>query len=391
MPINPDNVSIINIPDLGNASGLSDSNYMIVGQGIYARKETLGNFRDYLNLNNLENNISDLQYQVGQIETSINSVVLFTTQTLSNAQQTQARANINALDLRMANLPSNLTTAEKDSIIEKLGVNGSINGKVSKSGDTMSGALNIQSTESSGDSGSTTESLTYKFFISNNGTAYGIKFGVYETGKGFIQAGRNDSNVPYDLILNPLGGNVIVKTGTQSDHAINLGQLSNYSNIRLSNLVADLSTAEKNAINTKLGLTAYVPTSRTITINGVTQDLSANRTFTVGGSDYTIPLKKYTVTTNGTTIGITSERTVFVNFLSNNPTGTVISNPTVDGVELVMRRQQTGTGTISISLTHELNGVNSSSFAMDKGSEARFIFDQSIDKWVNIAYYYSIT
>ena len=46
----------------------------------------------------------------------------------------------------------------------------------------------------------------------------------------------------------------------------------------------DLSQFTNTSINPFVrtsGLSAYVPTSRTLTINGVTQDLTANRTFTI--------------------------------------------------------------------------------------------------------------
>ncbi len=60
-------------------------------------------------------------------------------------------------------------------------------------------------------------------------------------------------------------------------------------------------------------LTAYVPTSRTLTINGVTYDLSANRSWTIeagGTSASTRTIQKFTSTASQTTFTITGGYTV---------------------------------------------------------------------------------
>jgi hypothetical protein len=64
--------------------------------------------------------------------------------------------------------------------------------------------------------------------------------------------------------------------------------------------------AQDYATNTSLG--NYVPVSRTLTINGVTLDLSANRAWTIGTSDYTSTLK-HTVKAG---VAITKGQAVYV-------------------------------------------------------------------------------
>ena len=64
--------------------------------------------------------------------------------------------------------------------------------------------------------------------------------------------------------------------------------------------------AQDYATNTALG--NYVPVSRTLTINGVTLDLSANRSWTIGTSDYTSTLK-HTVKAG---VAITKGQAVYV-------------------------------------------------------------------------------
>jgi hypothetical protein len=64
--------------------------------------------------------------------------------------------------------------------------------------------------------------------------------------------------------------------------------------------------AQDYATNTSLG--NYVPVSRTLTINGVTFDLSANRAWTIGTSDYTSTLK-HTVKAG---VAITKGQAVYV-------------------------------------------------------------------------------
>ncbi|MFC7347317.1 hypothetical protein ACFQO9_11370 [Chryseobacterium zhengzhouense] len=81
------------------------------------------------------------------------------------------------------------------------------NTKVSKSGDTMTGGLTIDSEDSinSNDLGILPQNT--KLFLANNDSRYGTVFWVEGTGKGYIQQQRSDGNpTSYDLLLQPLGG-----------------------------------------------------------------------------------------------------------------------------------------------------------------------------------------
>jgi hypothetical protein len=51
-------------------------------------------------------------------------------------------------------------------------------------------------------------------YINNTDAAYGMMFGVASTGRGWIQQQRSDSNIQYDISLNPIGGNIGVGVTT---------------------------------------------------------------------------------------------------------------------------------------------------------------------------------
>jgi len=82
-------------------------------------------------------------------------------------------------------------------------------------------------------------------FLSSNNGFYGLYGGVDgSTGNTWLQAMRNDSATAYNIILNPVGGNIGVGTGTPSASAI-LDAQSTTKGVRMPNM----TTTQKNAIS----------------------------------------------------------------------------------------------------------------------------------------------
>ncbi len=88
--------------------------------------------------------------------------------------------------------------------------------------------------------------------------------------------------------------------------------------------------AQDYATNTALG--NYVPISRTLTINGVTYDLSANRSWTIGTADYTSTVKHIVkagvAITKGQAVYVTSsDGTNMIVGLASNTSSITFANP----------------------------------------------------------------
>lgn len=100
----------------------------------------------------------------------------------------------------------------------------------------------------------------FRSFISD-ASAVGVSIKATNYGSGFLFAGNNASSQVFTVANNgDITGNKFIKTGGTSSQF----------------LKADGSVDSST----------YVPTSRTITINGTTYDLSANRTWTIGGGTW---------------------------------------------------------------------------------------------------------
>ena len=77
-----------------------------------------------LNYAELDGNFTYLLSEIVRVEglTSSANAVQFTAQTLTTAEQNQARANIGAVDTKLSSLPYDLTATEREQIRQKLGI-----------------------------------------------------------------------------------------------------------------------------------------------------------------------------------------------------------------------------------------------------------------------------
>ena len=184
---------------------------------------------------------------------------------IAEGAEVNVNADWNAIsgDAQILNKPSVFPPSSHTHTIAQItDLQGTLDNKVSKAGDDMSGALRIITADNAG---STTNNLTYKLFLGNNGGLYGMKLGVFGNGNSFIQVGRNDNNTSYNLELNPLGGNVIVPNGTANNHAVNLGQLASYlpissaPDIILNNKLSFLHLNENNVVTNEVGYNNEAP------------------------------------------------------------------------------------------------------------------------------------
>lgn len=94
MAINPDAVNIINIPELQAATSVQDSDMLIIGQGVMARRSTVLALYQKFGIASIIENVTNLQ---GQVEDLPTDSVLFSPQLLTPTQQQTARDNIAAL------------------------------------------------------------------------------------------------------------------------------------------------------------------------------------------------------------------------------------------------------------------------------------------------------
>lgn len=98
--------------------------------------------------------------------------------------------------------------------------------------------------------------------------------------------------------------------------------------------------------NTYLTSSTGVPSSRTITINGTSQDLSANRTWTVGDALVANPLSQFAATTSAQLAGVISDETgTGALVFQNTPT---LSTPQIGGLTTMTGQTLTGTQAIGI-------------------------------------------
>lgn len=95
MAINPEEINILNIPELNEVTSIQDNDLLVIGQGIFARRSTVIALYNKYGIPDIVTTLAGLQLQIDNISNS--SSVLYTAQVLNPTQQDQARDNINAL------------------------------------------------------------------------------------------------------------------------------------------------------------------------------------------------------------------------------------------------------------------------------------------------------
>lgn len=114
MAINPNDVNILNVNELNDAVNIQDTDLIIVGQGIYARKSTILALYNKFGIDAIKDDVIDLQDRLNDIE--LLNPVLFTPQILNSTEQKQARDNIDAVgnpEMQATQVPdwsTNITT-----------------------------------------------------------------------------------------------------------------------------------------------------------------------------------------------------------------------------------------------------------------------------------------
>lgn len=95
MSINPEEINILNIPELPEVTSIQDNDLLVIGQGIFARRSTVIALYNKYGIPGIITTLAGLQVQIDNLVNS--SSVLYTAQLLNPSQQDQARDNINAL------------------------------------------------------------------------------------------------------------------------------------------------------------------------------------------------------------------------------------------------------------------------------------------------------
>lgn len=312
--------------------------------------------------------------------------VLYTAQTLNSAQQQQARSNIDAAknsDVRTSFQNVSFNASTNTLILTRLNGN-----QVSVNIASNQGVSSLEITEDNDlqvnyQNGITSILTLNELFGTGVQEVNGLSGNIIEIGVGDIPnlAEELNNRVPVlrsisvDGDVQTLEANTIFTTNAvkhTSQSLTNTQKQTARNNIdavdkRLGNVPTDLTNAEKNAFKSKL-------------------DIDSNSSTPVFSNEF----KEHFVTTNNQTVNIVSERITMVNFLSSDPTGTVISYPSIPGAELILRRKTDSNGTINISMSYIRDNVPSDVFAMSKGAEARFILDPETLKWVLVQYHFTV-
>ena len=94
MAINPDIVNILNIVELQQATSIQDTDLLVLGQGIYARKSTVLELYQKFGIDVISTNLNELTNVVNDLVIDSADNVKFVPQILSAPQQQTARNNI---------------------------------------------------------------------------------------------------------------------------------------------------------------------------------------------------------------------------------------------------------------------------------------------------------
>ena len=82
---------------------------------------------------------------------------------------------------------------------------------------TTSPRTKLHVTGLTGDDDPALGSSTAPFFVSNTANSYGLNIGVNNVGASWLQSQSNTSSIAYNLLLNPLGGNVGIGTASPGE------------------------------------------------------------------------------------------------------------------------------------------------------------------------------
>jgi hypothetical protein len=135
-------------------------------------------------------------------------------------------------------------------------------------------------------------------FIGNVTTAYGMHFGVANTGRGWIQCGRTDSVVYFDLLLQTHGGNVGIGTTNPS-----LAKLQVGGNISATSLTGSLSgsAAAVSASSTGANTNYHIPLVASTGIQPLVIDNGSNIHYNPSTNILTVPTVVGNLTGTATT------------------------------------------------------------------------------------------
>ena len=248
-----------------------------------------------------------------------------------------------------------------------------LSGYLPLTGGTLTGPLNGTSASFSANVGINSSTVNERLVVTqttNNTSSVGF-YTSASTGTSFgpiIQAGTNSSDAslrvfnqggtsPYLFVRGD--GNVGIATDTPS-FKLDVNGTGRFTSdlTALSFIKSGGSSSQFLKADGSVDSTNYVPVGRTITINGTTQDLSANRTFNVGTVTGTGTIGQVAFF-NGTT-SITSESNLFWDS-TNDRLGIGTNNPLSI---LSIRPSTSSSGPSSIEFTNSDNAVISSYFSM---------------------------
>lgn len=100
MAIDPENVTIVNISQLNDATSVQDEDLLIVGQGDLAKKITVAYLKNLLNIDSIGQDVSTLIQDVESIDLALESTLKLTEQELNFEQQTQIQSNFNVYSVQ---------------------------------------------------------------------------------------------------------------------------------------------------------------------------------------------------------------------------------------------------------------------------------------------------
>ena len=177
---------------------------------------------------------------------------------------------------------------EADYRFKDLHLSGTANvGAITSSGNvgisTSSPRTKLHISGLTGDDDPSLGSSTAPLFVSNTANSYGLNAGVSSSGDAWLQSQSNISSIAYNLLLNPLGGNVAIGTSSTTNDAklIVVGSDGKHPCIKGNDggangftLLADNYTATESQLNLGVGYSSSsVVLSRSVKPSDISQDV----------------------------------------------------------------------------------------------------------------------